>query len=72
MEPRGLIAALRQRREELGLSRRALSLRLGYGEETVRHWEDGQNNPSWNSLHCWAESLGMKLRLVKESVDELE
>lgn len=61
-----LISALRQRREELKLSRRALSLRLGYSAETVRHWEDGQNHPSFRSLHDWAQALGMKITLGRK------
>lgn len=64
-----LIIRLRERRKNLGLSRRALSLRLGYSGETIRHWESGQNNPSFPSLLAWAQCLGMKLRLDEEEDD---
>lgn len=64
MDGRSLIVEMRARREAQGLSRRALSLRLGYGEETVRHWEDGQNNPSFPALLAWCQALGVRLELV--------
>mgnify|MGYP006282092865 CR=1 FL=1 len=65
MRSHPIIDALRLRREELGLSSRALSLRMGYGEETVRHWESGQNYPTVRSLQDWVQSLGMKLKVER-------
>ena len=59
-----LIEALRQRREELGLSGEAVADRIGVADYLVRWWECGHRVPSTFMAEAWAEALGLRLVLL--------
>lgn len=65
-----LMAALRARRIALGLTQETLSRRVGFVGETIRAGETGRNNPRLITLLCWAEALGVRLKL--EEIDDGE
>jgi len=57
MDPRGIGARVRARREGLGLSLRSLSALLGHGDrQRVHRVEQGQDIPA-SELDDWAEAL---------------
>lgn len=57
---------LRDRREALGMSQRALAEKLGTGQSHVSDLERGTHRASWAVLDRWADALGfnVKVRLV--------
>lgn len=59
-----LIAALRQRRMDLGISQDALAMSIGCSIYLVRWWELGLRVPSTFMAQCWAEALGCRLVLL--------
>ena len=56
-----VIMRLAWKRKLAGLTKRELSLKLGYHEQTISHWERGTIHPSLKSLMDWCESLDMDL-----------
>jgi transcriptional regulator with XRE-family HTH domain len=56
-----VIVRLAWKRKLAGLSRAALSRKLGYHQETLAQWERGIARPSFKSLQDWCSSLGMDL-----------
>ena len=60
---RGLVGELRQRRKELGLSQPDVAARIGVSDYMVAKWENGQRNPSPQSVWWWCEALGCEVQL---------
>ena len=65
MEPEfQLIKAMLRGREEQQLSQRQLSTRTGINQADICKIENGEANPTLQTLKKIAEGLGMKLELV--------
>jgi transcriptional regulator with XRE-family HTH domain len=62
-----LIAQLRARREQLGLSQDDLDERAGFTEKQVAKWERGFRQPSAFMLAIWANALGLAVVTVEEA-----
>ncbi len=58
-----VIMRLAWKRKLVGLTKRELSLRMGYHESTVYHWERGFRVPSFFNLICWADALGVEIEI---------
>lgn len=56
-----LLAELRRRRTELGLTQRDLAERLGIGQRNVSDYERGRSAPTLHTLRRWAEALHCRL-----------
>ena len=64
-----LIKALKNRREELGVTQDHLAGLAGVGLRTLKEIESGKGNPTFETLIKLAEVLGMELKLeVKRKV----
>lgn len=63
-----VVAALRERRQALGLPLRVVSEKTGYAENTMFCWETGRAVPPLGRLNDWAQALGMRL-VVRERGD---
>jgi transcriptional regulator with XRE-family HTH domain len=59
-----LIAVLKNRREELGVTQEYLAELAGVGVRTLKKIESGKGNPTVETLGKLAEILGMDLQLV--------
>lgn len=59
--PHPVCAALRARREQLGMSRNALAIRTGYHRSTLERYEIGINVPTLRKLNDWCQALGVRL-----------
>lgn len=62
--PHPVCAALRARREELGMSRNALAISTGYSRTTLERCENGARVPNLRQLNDWAQALGAHLTVV--------
>lgn len=60
-----IVAALRSRRKELGLSRPALGKISGYSRDSIESWERGRRLPSMQALCDCSTALGMRLTLER-------
>lgn len=63
MHQKDLIAALKSRREELGVTQDNLADLAGVGLRTLKEIESGKGNPTFDTLHKLADVLGMELKL---------
>jgi transcriptional regulator with XRE-family HTH domain len=45
------------------IKREVIAERLGYHKMTVGRWERGENQPSLQALHDWAEVLGVEIAI---------
>lgn len=63
MHQLNLINALRQRREQLGVTQSHLAELAGVGSRTLKEIESGKGNPTVDTLIKLAEVLGMELQL---------
>lgn len=64
-----LIKALKNRREELGVTQDHLAELAGVGLRTLKEIESGKGNPTFETLNKLAEVLGLELKLeVKRKV----
>jgi len=62
MDP--IVAALKARREQLGITTSELSRRLGLVRNAIAERERRSNSPTVWTLCTWADALGLELRLV--------
>jgi hypothetical protein len=58
---RAIIAALRSRRQEFGLSQAELDDRAGWGPGQASHYECGDRNPTLAALEEWCQALNADL-----------
>lgn len=58
-----LCQTLARARVDQNVSRDALSEATGYGKTTIRHWENGTQDP-FGKVQAWAQSLGFEIVLV--------
>lgn len=63
--------AIKQRREEQGLSQEELGLRAGIHPTWVSHIESGRNNPAWGSVRRIAAALDLKVSELAARAEEL-
>ncbi len=56
-----LIDALVRRREQIGVSQKAVGKTLGLSRSTVGHWERRIRTPHYEHLTAWAAALGCQL-----------
>jgi transcriptional regulator with XRE-family HTH domain len=63
--------AIKQRREELGLSQEDLGLRAEIHPTWVSHIESGRNNPAWGSVRRIAAALDLKVSELAVLAEEL-
>lgn len=63
--PLPLIALLRLRREQQGISQEDLEERIGVTRGLVQKWETATRMPSAYLLLCWAEALGLHIELAE-------
>lgn len=63
MHQKDLIAALKTRREELGVTQDNLADLAGVGLRTLKEIESGKGNPTFDTLNKLAAVLGMELKL---------
>ena len=63
MHYKDLIKALKNRREELGVTQDYLAELAGVGLRTLKEIESGKGNPTFETLNKLAEVLGMELKL---------
>jgi y4mF family transcriptional regulator len=69
MHQSDLIKALKNRREELGVTQDYLAELAGVGLRTLKEIESGKGNPTFDTLNKLAEVLGMELKLeVKRKI----
>lgn len=67
-----LMAQLRQRRKDLGLTQREVVQHApGFTTSLLSGYETGQHKPSAEKLVAWANALGCDLTLTPRSLDEL-
>ncbi|MGA2471853.1 MAG: helix-turn-helix transcriptional regulator [Solirubrobacteraceae bacterium] len=64
--------AVRQRRQELGLTQEALSLRSGLHQRWISNVETGKRNPSYGSLRRLATGLGLPASELLSRAEQLE
>ncbi len=65
-------AAIRQAREEAGLSQAQLAVHAGLAVGTLTRLENGSRDPSWSSLKALARALGLPLDKLGRMVEEHE
>lgn len=65
-------AAIKQRREELGLSQEELGHAAGIHPTWISHIESGRNNPAWGSVKRIAAALDLKVSELAARAEELE
>lgn len=67
-----IVAALRTRREDLGLGQDVVAQRMGYAgknpQSHISRWELGKKIPSDEVLARWALVLGMELHITRQLV----
>ena len=63
-------AAVRQLREQRGLSQSALAKRLGTSQPTLSALEHGQRNPGLDALFRLAEQLDVSIVELAEAVEK--
>jgi predicted transcriptional regulator len=59
-----LVTQLRERREALGVGRKAVARMAGVAPDTVRHLEDGWTGGTLDVIRAIATALGCDLQLV--------
>lgn len=64
MTPADVIEALRQRRQELGLSQEAVSLAAGLSVGRVGLWERRAETPRMDLLLAWMGVLGLAFEIA--------
>ncbi|WP_017585504.1 helix-turn-helix domain-containing protein [Nocardiopsis ganjiahuensis] len=62
--PHPIVAQLRQRREDLGLTQATVAHRMGRGPTSISHWETGVYAPPVEAVAEWATALGVHLTLA--------
>lgn len=68
LAPDPIIAALRERRRDLGVSVAMLAAAIHYNRNTIYHWEDGTRRAPLAGLHAYSEALGGRLELVLPTI----
>lgn len=63
-----IIAALRERRRDLGVSVSVLAAAIHYSPNTVYHWEDGTRRAPLPGLRAYCEALGGQLDLTLPTI----
>ena len=58
-----LILTIKERRETLKLSQESLAELSGVGLRTLKQFESGKGNPTFNTLEKLIDVLGMELKL---------
>ncbi len=61
-----LIAQLKRRRYELGISQLQLDRYIGTTDGHVAKWESGNRRPTGYLLFCWAQALGLEVQLAQK------
>lgn len=62
-EPHPIVAELRARRREAGLSQRAVARAIHYCPQSVAFWESGAAEPGLDAIAAYAVVLGRRLDL---------
>lgn len=65
----GLAAALRELREERGLSREEVAFRAGISTGALARIELGQSSPAWVTVMQIARALGLSLAALDDAMD---
>jgi transcriptional regulator with XRE-family HTH domain len=65
-------AAIRKRREELGLSQEELGHVAGIHPTWISHIESGRNNPAWGSVRRIATALDLNVSELAARAEALE
>ncbi len=68
----GLGRAIKQRREEQGLSQEALGLAAEIHPTWISHIESGRNNPAWGSVKRIAAALDLPVSELAQRAEALE
>ncbi len=63
MHLKELIETLKKRRELLGVTQEHLAELSGVGLRTLKAFESGKSNPTYETLNKLAQVLGMELKL---------
>lgn len=63
MHQSDIIKALKDRRDELGVTQDYLAELAGVGLRTLKEIESGKGNPRFDTLNKLAEVLGMEIKL---------
>lgn len=63
MHLKRLIQVIKNRREVLGVTQEHLAELSGVGLRTLKAFESGKSNPTFETLNKLAEVLGMELKL---------
>lgn len=64
--------AIKQIRQEQGLSQEELGHRAEIHPTWISHIESGRNNPAWGSVRRIAAALGLKVSELATRAEELE
>jgi transcriptional regulator with XRE-family HTH domain len=64
--------AIRQLREERGLSQEALAHAANIHPTWVSHLESGRNNPAWGTVRRISDALGVPLSHLAAAAERLE
>ena len=70
-EPHPILAKLRARRRELGMSKREVHTKARMNRSTFDRREDSLRCPILEQLDRWAATLGYKLTIVKIEDNEM-
>ena len=62
-----LIVSLRQVRKAKQMRQYELASRIGVDTTLVSRWENGLRSPSWFSLVCWADALGVQITISEKN-----
>lgn len=64
--------AIKQRREDLGMSQEELGQRSEIHMTWISHIESGRNNPAWGSVKRIAAALDLKVSELAKLAEELD
>jgi transcriptional regulator with XRE-family HTH domain len=60
------IVRLRQLRKSQNIQQQELAIRIGVSKTQVCCWERGFRVPNFFNLVCWAEALGVEIKVMEK------
>lgn len=62
-----LILSLREVRKAKQIRQHDLASKIGVDKTLLSRWENGLRSPSWFSLVCWADALGVQITIAEKN-----
>lgn len=69
MAPSYLIEEIKERRKTLNITQETLSEISGVGLRTLKQFESGKSNLTFNNLQKICDTLGMEIKLVIKKIE---